>query len=92
MVLHKQLRVLSRGTPCVIMDFNSNFCAYSGASDEILARLTSIQSKYRNSFVKEVKLINEDDASYKDYGTSHKSFVKIIVKCKEDKLNENQGK
>ena len=81
MVLHKQLRVLKRGTPCVIME--NGVCAYSGASDEILARLTSIKSSYRNSFVKEVKLVDEDDVSYKDYDMGCKSFVEIRVKCKE---------
>lgn len=82
MVLHKQLRVLSRGTPCVIME--NGICAYSGASNEILTRLTGIKSKYRNSFVKEVNLIDEDDVSYKDYGMDCKSFLEIKVKVKED--------
>lgn len=84
MVLHKQLRVLSRGTPCVIVDVDSNIGAYSGASDNILSRLTSTKSKYRNSFVKEVKLINEDDDIFKDYEINSKSFIRIAVKCKED--------
>lgn len=86
MVLHKQLRVFNRGTPCVIIDTGSdseNICAYSGTSDEILARLTGIKNKYRNSFVKEVKLIDESDTSFKDYGMNSKSFVEIKVKCKE---------
>ena len=87
MVLHKQLRVLKRGTPCVIIDSDSDsggsMCAYYGASDEILARLTGIKSKYRNSFVKEVKLVDEDDVSFEDYNMGCKSFIEIRVKCKE---------
>ena len=85
MVLHKQLRVLKRGTPCVIIDSDSggSMCAYYGASDEILARLTGIKSKYRNSFVKEVKLVDEDDVSFEDYNMNCKSFIEIRVKCKE---------
>ena len=86
MVLHKQLRVLKRGSPCVIVDSDSgggSMCAYSGASDEILARLTGIKSKYRNSFVKEVKLVDEDDVSFEDYNMGCKSFIEIRVKCKE---------
>ena len=87
MVLHKQLRILKRGTPCVIIDSDSDsgggMCAYYGASDEILARLTGIKSKYRNSFVKEVKLVDEDDVSFEDYNMNCKSFIEIRVKCKE---------
>ena len=71
MVLHKQLRVLSRGTPCMIFDIHGN-CAYSGVSNEILSCLNSLKNSYRDSFVKDVSLVTEPELS-----------LKIIVKCKE---------
>lgn len=85
MVLHKQLRVLRKGTPCVVVDTSdrgTHACAYAGESDKILARLTS-GNRFRNSFVREVRLIDEDDASYVDYDMHCKSFMEIRVKCKE---------
>lgn len=76
MTLHKQLRVLSRGTPCMILDIrDKSCCVYSGTSDEILSRLTNIGSGYRDSFVKEVKLDNEPELA-----------LKIYVKLKEAKF------
>lgn len=86
MVLHKQLRVLKRGTPCAIIvldDSGGGICAYHGASDEILERLTKIKNVYRNSFVREVKLVDESDVSFEDYDMNCKSFIEIRVKCKE---------
>lgn len=84
MVLHKQLRVLNRGTPCMILDRDSDICVYSGVSDDILTRLTSTRSKYRDSFVKGVSLVDESKESYKRYETIYKSFLEITVKCKEE--------
>lgn len=75
MVLHKQLRVLSRGTPCEIYDIrDKSCCAYTGSSNDILERLTSIKSKYRDSFIKEVTLVNEPSLA-----------LRIYVKLKEAK-------
>lgn len=78
MVLHKQLRVFGRGTPCMIVDDNE--CIYNGTSDTILSRLTS-SNAYRDSFVKRVDLIGKESDDLKDYNMNH-PFLKIIVKKK----------
>ena len=88
MVLHKELRVLAKGTPCAIVD-TSGVCCYSGVSEKILARLISIKSPVKNSFVKKVNLITSDNEEYKNYNFDHKGFLVITVKLKEDNLNEN---
>lgn len=88
MVLHKELRVLARGTPCAIVD-TSGVCCYSGVSEEILSRLVGIKSPIKDSFVKKVSLITIDKEEYKDYKFDHKGFLVIIIKLKENNVNEN---
>ena len=87
-VLHKELRVLARGTPCAIVD-TSGVCCYSGVSEEILARLIGIKSPIKDSFVKKVGLITSDNEEYKNYNFDHNGFLVITVKLKEDNVNEN---
>lgn len=88
MVLHKELRVLARGTPCAIVD-TSGICSYSGVSEEILARLIGIKSPIKDSFVKKVSLITSDNEEYKNYNFDHNGFLVITVKLKEDNVNED---
>lgn len=69
-VLHKQLRVLNRGTPCEVYSVtNQSTCVYKGVSEDILR---DASEKYRDSFVKRVSLKTEPTVA-----------LEILVKCRE---------